>query len=518
VFGDEIIRSIYLLGPIIALTAMSMIALAIAASGESRTVEGNSRCIAQCEKICFLAFAFALAFSASHFASMGKPHSLYHGAVYFDRFSVLSNVLFSIMALYTTFIASGDSKNPAAFRCEFYPLLMLATAGAMIMTMGADLIVIIIGIEILSLATYSMVALDRKNLRATEGAFKYFLMGAAASAVFLFGTAHIYGATGTTLLRGIGIALKNSAVVNVMFLPVIIGTAMVLIAMAFKLAAVPFHMWSPDAYDGASVPAAAFMTYFVKAAGFITLFRIAATAFFPFLNFFSDALTIVAAVTMTFANIAALTQPNIKRMLAYSSISHTGYLLIAVLALNSGPQAMAAGSLWAGHGTGTLAGSAMFFYLTAYFFINLGLFAALAMMTPETKGIHAISDFAGLGFSRPFFAAAVSLFFLALAGLPATSGFTGKFFIFMAGFSTGHLGIVLCALLNSLIAFYYYTRIIVSMYMEEPKAGKTSGALHENAEAAFCILISMAMITAMGVYPDPFMYIMKLAARGMFGL
>lgn len=489
------------------MVVMAMIALSVAASRAANSAEGARRCLSQCEKISFLAFAFSLAFSTAHFATAEKPLLLFHGAVVYDRFAALSGAMLSVMGLYTTFVAARDSRKDAAFRCEFYPLLMLATAGAAIMGMGGDLFVIIIGVEILSLATYSMVALERRNRRAVEGAFKYFLMGAAASAVFLFGAAHIYGACGTTTLSGVGAALLDPAVVNKMFLPAVMGIAFVMVAMLFKLAAVPFHMWAPDVYDGASVPMAAFMTYFVKAAGFITLFRMVATAFFPLLHFFAGALSFVAVATMTFANIAALMQHGVKRMLAYSSVSHTGYIMIAVLALRSADPATACD-----------AGAALLFYLAAYFFINLGLFSALTFIEPADGDVHAISDFEGIGFRRPLLSFSVALGLFALAGLPATAGFTAKLFVFMSGFAANYPALVLFALINSLVAFYYYTRIVVAMYMQKAAAAVQATQADGHAEAAFCIIFSMALVAAMGVFPWPFMYVTRLAAAGLFGI
>jgi len=367
------------LTPALGLLVCAVLIMFAASVRGPKTREFQESVLRQCEKLAFLGLSFALLYSVLHFFKNKEPMALFENAVYFDRYTAFAGAFFSLMGLLTLILADRELFSaPMNIGGEFYAMLLFAACGAMMMAAGADLIVTIIAIEILSFSTYIMVAMDTKNRRAVEGVFKYFLMGAAASAFFLFGMAHIYGAAGTTSLHGIAAALKNSAIVNSHFMTIITGLGFITVALLFKAAAVPFHMWAPDAYDGANISAAAFMTYFVKAAIFIAAYRIFSTAFSNFIPFIKDGLIFISIITMTFANIAALKQTNLKRMLAYSSVSHTGYLLIAMICVNGG------GSIYAGN-----AGAYILFYLLAYFATNIGLFAAINAVIPKTSEVIA---------------------------------------------------------------------------------------------------------------------------------
>ncbi len=389
----------------------------------------------------------------------------------------------------------------------------------MIMAMANDLIVALIGIEILSVSAYILCALDNTNKRAVEGAFKYFLTGAAASAIFIFGMAHIYGGSKTTFINEIilnasaGAGAFTSPQAAGLSAPLLIGLVFITTALLFKAAAVPFHNWAPDVYDAAPLSVAAFMTYFVKTAVFVLIMRIFSAAFLFMAPEIIPALILIAVITMTLANIAALFQNNIKRMLAYSSISHTAYILIGVICAMS-----------AYKNTITDSGAYILFYLISYFFINAAVFSALGLFKAADGNIHTLNDLKGCGFTRPFLSAAFAAGLLALAGIPATSGFMAKFLIFYNAFLSGYHALVLIAVVNSFIAFYYYIKIIMMMYMHAPdnaavppEPDTVSQYEREGSRANFiCLAVSAAMVIALGVYPEPVIKIVKMTVINSF--
>ncbi len=503
---EEIIIGLYSLAPLIIAGITAAIILLISAGGESRSGAGRLKAVRTAEKLSYLAFAVMAFISAVHFIKIKGPLTLFHNAIFFDHYSAAAGFIFSIMGIFTVSIAAAEMKSESSrFQPEYYALLLSAAVGSLIMAMANDLLAAIVGIEILSFSTYILCALDNKNKRAVEGAFKYFLTGAAAGALFLFGMAHIYGGAQTTLISQIPAMAAANAQGPGPGAPLLIGLVFITSALLFKAAAVPFHSWAPDAYDAAAISVAAFMTYFVKAAVFILIFRIFAAAFIFMAPSITGVLNVIAVLTMTVANIAALYQNNIKRMLAYSSISHTAYILIAVIC-SAGVYKNAAEC-----------GAYIIFYLVSYFFINTAIFSALAMLSPGETRVHTIEDLKGLGFKKPFFSAALSLALLALAGIPATSGFIAKFLIFYNAFLLNYHALVLLAVINSLIAFYYYIKIIMAMYMQKPEPGETA-VFFRNArrESAICLAISSALIIILGVYPDFLIKLARLAVTCSF--
>jgi len=504
---EELIIGLYSLAPLIIAGITAAIILVISAAGESRAGTGRLKAVNAAEKLSYLAFTAMAFISAVHFIKIKGPLTLFHNAVFFDHYSAAAGFIFSVMGIFTIFIAAAEMKSEASrFKPEYYALLLSAAIGSLIMAMANDLLAAIVGIEILSFSTYILCALDNKNKRAVEGAFKYFLTGAAAGALFLFGLAHIYGGAQTTFISEI----PSMAAVNVQGpgpgAPLLIGLVFITAALLFKAAAVPFHNWAPDAYDAAAVSVAAFMTYFVKAAVFILIFRIFAAAFIFMAASITGVLSVIAVITMTLANIAALYQNNLKRMLAYSSISHTAYMLIAVIC-SAGVYKNAVADC----------GAYIIFYLVSYFFINAAIFSALAMLSPGENRVHTIEDLKGLGFKKPFFSASFSLALLALAGIPATSGFIAKFFIFYNAFLSNHHALVLLAVINSLIAFYYYIKIIMAMYMQKPESGETAVSFgNAGRESAICLAVSSALIIILGVYPEVIVKLAKLAVISSF--
>ncbi|EKD68516.1 MAG: hypothetical protein ACD_47C00572G0002 [uncultured bacterium] len=507
---EELAVNLYAISPMIALLITAAVVAVISASKDALTPAGRIKAIDAAGKLTAAAFACAALISAGHFIRIKGPLTLFYNAIFFDHYSAAACFIFSVMGIFTVLIAFNELKtdNPR-YRPEYFTMLLCAASGTMIMAMANDLIVALIGIEILSVSTYIMCAIDFKNKRAVEGAFKYFLTGAAASAIFLFGLAHIYGGARTTLISEMArfASLNADAASGGLFTPLLTGFVFVSCALLFKAAAVPFHNWAPDVYDAASVSVAAFMTYFVKAAVFVLIFRIFGTAFIflapPLLPIF----VIISAVTMTLANIAALFQNNIKRMLAYSSISHTAYILIAVISSVSAFKNITVES-----------GAYIIFYLVSYFFINAAAFSALALVKAHNHQIHTIDDLRGCGFSRPLFSAAFALSLLALAGIPSTSGFIAKFLVFYNAFLANHHALVLIAVVNSLIAFYYYIKIIMAMYMQKPEDRNEVSCEPATAGRAetFCLAFSAVMVLALGIFPGPAIELAKLAVMKSF--
>ncbi len=330
---------------------------------------------------------------------------------------------------------------------EFYALLLFATAGMLMMSGSNELVMIFLGLEILSIATYVMAGFRRTDLKSNESALKYFLLGSFSSAFFLYGVALIFGATGSTNLLAIKESIRSA---DIPMSLVYLSAALMLIALCFKVAVAPFHIWTPDVYEGAPTPVTGFMSVGPKAAGFAVLFRVFLTAFPMIEDRWVSALWLVAALTMVLGNVIALVQPNIKRMLAYSSIAHAGYVAVALTsASNRG-------------------GSAALFYLLAYSLMNLGAFAVVTILSRSEDKKVQLTDYAGLGAKRPGLAAVLSLFLLSLAGVPGTAGFAGKFFIFRAAVESHLVWLAIIGVVTTVISFYYYLYVIVQMYMREP--------------------------------------------------
>ncbi len=416
----------------------------------------------------FLA-ALGLALTAGlALAQAGEETTAFNGMIALDGFASFLNVLFPLSGLLGIAVAYGYLKRMNLERGEYYALLLFSTAGMMLMAHAADLIVVFLALELLSLPLYVLAAFARPRLDSEEAGLKYFLLGAFASGFVVYGIALIYGATGTTSLSGIVTALATGALGTSRLL-LTIGAALFLVGFGFKVAAVPFHMWTPDVYHGAPTPVTAFMAVGAKAAGFAALLRVFVTAF-PALD--ADLTPVVwalSALTMFVGNVVAIAQTNIKRMLAYSSIAHAGYILMAFVAFgNPATQADAVASA--------------LFYLVTYALTSYGAWAAviaLEKQNPSTGSGQAvsgleISDFAGLGRRRPALAAAMTVFMLSLTGMPPTLGLVGKFYLFRTVIEAGQVWLAVIGVLTSLISAYYYLRVVVVMYMREGAPETTS--------------------------------------------
>jgi NADH-quinone oxidoreductase subunit N len=411
--------------------------------------------------------------------------STFGDAVVLDPFASFFKVIFLFALLLTVtlslkYIEERGSKDHS----EYYALLMLATAGMMVMAIGREMITIFLGLELLSMSLYVLAGFFRNRTLASEASLKYFILGSFATGIMLFGMSYVYGVSGSTHLKVIAenISAHPETLADKALL---IGMLMILVGFGFKISVVPFHQWTPDVYQGAPTPVAAFMSAGPKAAGLAALIRILFEAMPHMAGSWELPVALLAVMTMTVGNLAALAQRNVKRMLAYSSIAHVGYILIGLVA--------------AVRGSADRALSAVMFYLLAYTFMNIGAFAILIYAAGKGEAGEDLDDFAGLSRTAPGAALAMLVFLFSLAGIPPTAGFAAKLSIFFAAIEGKYYWLVVIGILNSLVAAYYYLRLVVIMYMREPE-----GAHEERKFAPVLwagIVIALAGSLILGVLP-----------------
>jgi NADH-quinone oxidoreductase subunit N len=400
--------------------------------------------------------AFGLALTLGFtLAQIGEEELGFQGMVILDGFSIFVNTLLLISGLLGVALAYGYVKRMGIERGEYYTLLLFSVTGMMLMAQAADLIVVFLALELLSIPLYVLAAFARPNIESEEAGIKYFLLGAFATGFVVYGTALVLGATGTTSIFEI---IQKVASSNTSGLLLSIGAALILVGLGFKVAVVPFHMWTPDVYQGAPSAVTAFMSSGAKIAGFAALLRVFATAFPSLSTDMTSIFWALSALTMILGNVVAIAQTNIKRLLAYSSIAHAGYILMAFVPYGNpevAPVSIAAG----------------LFYLVAYAVTNFGAWGVvIALEKSEGRGLE-IGDYAGLARKHPALAAAMTVFMLSLIGLPPTLGLVGKIYLFRAVIDGGFYGLAIIGVLTSLISAYYYLRVVVIMYMRdgEPK-------------------------------------------------
>jgi NADH-quinone oxidoreductase subunit N len=389
-------------------------------------------------------------------AQAGQELSAFGGMVVLDGFSSFLSVLFLASGIGAIAIAYGYLKRMNLERGEYYTLMLFSISGMLLMAHAADLIIVFLSLELLSIPLYVLSAFARPRIESEEAGVKYFLLGAFATGFVVYGIALVFGATGNTSLAGIISVINLAGSFAGVYSPLLltIGAALILVGFGFKVAAVPFHMWTPDVYQGAPTSVTGFMAVGAKAAGFAALLRIFVTAL-PSLDVdLVPVLWGLAALTMVVGNVVAISQTNIKRLLAYSSIAHAGYILMAFVSFGNpkvAPDAVA---------------SALFYLLT-YAITSFGAWAVvIALEKIDGKGLE-ISDFAGLGRKRPLLAAAMTIFMLSLTGMPPTLGLVGKFYLFRTAIQGGFIGLAIIGVLTSLVSAYYYLRVVVMMYMHE---------------------------------------------------
>jgi NADH-quinone oxidoreductase subunit N len=396
-----------------------------------------------------LGLALTLGFTLAQIGQ--EPSAGYQGMIVLDGFSIFINALLLVSGLLGIALSFGYIKRMGLERGEYYTLMLFSVSGMMLMAQAADLIVVFLALELLSIPLYVLAAFDRPKVESEEAGLKYFLLGAFATGFVVYGTALVFGATGTTSLTGIVTFLASNGTSSLLLT---VGAALILVGLGFKIAAVPFHMWTPDVYQGAPSAVTAFMASGAKIAGFAALLRVFATAFPSIAVDMTGVLWAIAALTMILGNVVAISQTNIKRLLAYSSIAHAGYILMAFVPYGNAdvaPISIAAG----------------LFYLVSYAVTNFGTWGVvIALEKAEGRGLE-ISDYAGLGKKYPALAAAMTIFMLSLIGLPPTLGLVGKIYLFRAVIDGGFYGLAIIGVLTSLISAYYYLRVVVTMYMQE---------------------------------------------------
>lgn len=406
----------------------------------------------------------------------------------------LFDLIFLTAAFFTVLLSISYLKRTGFNYGEFYALMIFSVLGMFIMASAADLMVFFLGLELMSIPLYIMVGLFRTRKESNEAAIKYLIMGAFATAIVLYGIALAFGATGTTKLAGISQALSSgqTAGQSVIFL---LSMLLIIVGFAFKLALAPFHMWTPDVYQGAPTPLTGFMSVAVKGAAYAALFQVL-SAFSAASGDWISLLQFLAIITMTWGNITALRQNNIKRMLAYSSIAHSGYILVGMAAY--GNSAVSPLSL-----------SAVIFYLIAYMFMNIGAFGAAMIMAGKNDDLYNIDSYKGLSRRKPFLALLIAVFMFSLIGIPPLAGFMGKFQIFYSAIKAGLVPLAVIAVLNSVVAVFFYLRIVLYMYME--KEEKPAEEPNPAPQELVVISLFALCIVFFGLFPSLIMDVITKA-------
>jgi NADH-quinone oxidoreductase subunit N len=423
------------------------------------------------------------------------PRTAFGGMLVVDGFASFLNALLLISCLASVCLAYDYLKRTETERGEYYVLLLFATVGMMLMCMAADLIVVFLALEMLSIPLYVLAGIAVPRLSSEEAAIKYFLLGVFSSGFFLYGVALLYGATGSTALKTIVEVVKAEPFNMTLLLS---GAALIVVGLGFKVALVPFHMWTPDVYQGAPTAVTAFMAVGAKIAGFAALLRVFVLTFSTLSAPLTPILWGLAALTMIVGNLVAISQKNIKRLLAYSSIAHAGYILMALVPF--GQRGISA----------SLVGSALF-YLVAYSFTSFAAWAVVIALEKAGESGLELNDYAGLGRKYPALAAVMTVAMLSFTGVPPTLGFVGKFYLFRAVLEGGFLGLALIGVLTSLVSAYYYLRVVMIMYMQEgePSAHRETGLYAVACVAAIGVII-------LGIFSAPILYLASQAVLTLF--
>ena len=438
-----------------------------------------------------ISFVGILAAAAGCFASSTGP--AFHNMLMVDGFATFFRIIVLMVGGLCALMSLSYLNRERADKGEFYALMLFSLSGQTLMCASNELIMIFIGLEISSISSYIMAGFMRDDKRNNEAALKYFMLGSFATAFLLYGVAWIYGLTGTTNLEGIRQALLNN-MPNMPMPAVGAACALLFVGFAFKVSAAPFQMWAPDVYQGAPAPVSAFLSAGPKAAAFAVLLRTFMTAFSPISARWEPFVWGCALLSMVVGNFAALTQTNIKRLLAYSSIAHAGYVMVAVASHSE---------------IGT---AAAMFYLAAYAFMNVGAFAIVTQFSRKGERYVNVSDLAGLGQRQPMAAAMLTVFLLSMIGVPLTGGFMGKFYIFKAALDSDMIWLTVLGLLNSAVAAYYYLRIMVVMYFEEP--GEATALAETPSAGITAVLVGAAIGTlVLGIAPN---FVLNLAKNAAF--
>lgn len=413
--------------------------------------------------------------------------SAYGGQLEVDGFAAFFKLMFLIAAGMTIGLSMRYLDIEGEQHGEYYALLLFATMGMMFMSGGTDLVTLYIGLETMAIATYILVGFLRGSQRSNEASVKYFLLGAFSSGVLLYGMSLLYGVSGSTRLADIADALTRREITDPVSLIAMIAVAA---GLFFKVGAVPFHQWTPDAYEGAPTSVTAFMSVAVKAASFAMMVRIFMIAIYPLREQWIPVLAGVSVMTITLGNVAALKQTNLKRLLAYSSISHAGFVLLGLIAGNS---------------TGMVA---VALYLFVYTFMNLGTWGIIVALRRKNVIGENIDEMNGLFFKHPAAAVVMLIFMLSLAGIPPTAGFIAKYYLFASVIETGHFALAVLAALNVAVGLYYYMRIVVAMFIAEPDEAR---GLSLSPGLVSVLAVALVLTLLIGLYPDPFINLAREA-------
>ncbi len=455
------------LAPVIVLSVFAMMVLVVDLFG------GRNKTL-----LVFISLVGLLMTAISAFAKNPIPAYSFNDSYIVDHLSLFFICIFTISSALAILLSVEYNEREGIRAGEYYALILFCTIGMILLASSTDMIMIFLGIEIVSICLYVLAGIRRDNLRSNEAALKYFLLGAFATGFLLYGMTLVYGSTGHTNLFKIAEFVQNpEAQSNPLLL---MGLVLLIIGFGFKVASVPFHMWAPDVYQGAPTPITAFMAVGPKAAAFAAFFRVFAETFPEMAPSWEIILSTIAVLSMFFGNLGAIMQTNIKRMLAFSSISHAGYILMAVIAKNS------------------LGASSLLFYMLAYAFTTFGIFGIIILLGRKGEENLEIENYSGLAYRHPILALSMTVFLLSLGGLPPFAGFIAKFYIFSAAIQEGLVTLVIIAVLNSAISFYYYLKVVVFMYMKEPEA---EFQISLTPLTLFVVFIGVFVTINMGIFP-----------------
>jgi NADH-quinone oxidoreductase subunit N len=439
----------------------------------------------------WIAIAGTLASLAASFSQLHQtPGTAFYGMVSVDAFSIYFHLLIAMVLLATLLSSLEYFEEHTTHAGEYFALLAFACSGMMLMTSAADLLLVFIGLEISSISTYILAGFRKTEGTSAEAALKYFLLGSFATAFFLYGIALLFGATGSSNIAGISAGLATGPT------PVlaILALAMILIGLGFKVSAAPFHVWTPDVYQGAPAPVVGLMSTAPKAAAFAVLLRITYGALPTLGHGWTQLIAILAAASMTIGNLGALQQRNVKRMLAYSSIAHAGYLLVAFTALSQ--EGIAAAS----------------FYAAAYAAMNIGAFTLITHFAGYKEELQTIDDYTGLARRSPVLAAVFGLFLLSLIGIPFTGGFFGKFYVFTAALHSGLVWLAIVGLLNSGLGCFYYLRLLVRLYSAPDRVEEMRPTPKLTVPLAIAVALAAIATLVLGIVPGHVLHLAQAAA------
>jgi NADH-quinone oxidoreductase subunit N len=401
-----------------------------------------------------------------------------------DGFRLFANWIFLAAAAFAVLMSPTYVYRQRLQAGEYYALTLFATAGMMFMAGARDLIVLFLGLEVMSVAVYALTAFNRRDRRSAEAGLKYFLLGAFSTGFFLYGLALVYGGAGSTNIAQVALAVENGVAAGGLLLA---GVALMAVGFGFKVSAVPFHMWVPDVYEGAPTPVTAFMSVAVKAAAFVAFMRVFMVAFGGLYEVWYPVLWWLAAITMVVANVVALAQTSVKRMLAYSSIAHAGYLLVALTAANE------------------MAVAGLLFYLLVYVVMNMGAFAVVMTVGRQGEENLSLDDYAGLGARHPLLGVVLTIFLLSLAGFPGTAGFMGKIYLLQGAADARLWTLAIILVLTTVVSYYYYLRVAWYAWMRAPVREDQHEGLVVPLPVRVALAVGVAAVLFLGIFPSSLM-------------